>query len=229
MFDMASGAGFSRLTAQNHQLQFIKSDILHILRHLLQNRTHSKSDPMAIKATIFKADLQIADMDRHYYQNHSLTIARHPSETDERMMVRLLAFVRHAGEALSFGKGLSDVDEPDLWQKDLTGAIDLWIEVGQPDEKRILKACGRAAHVVIYSYSSNSSIWWNQIGSRIERARNLTVINLPSTVSLAMAKLAQRNMQLQCTVQDGQIWLTGNGETVQVDLTMMKMPALSAG
>lgn len=177
---------------------------------------------MAIKSTIFKADIQIADMDRHYYQNHALTIARHPSETDERMMVRLLAFVLNAHEALSFGKGLSADDEPDLWQKDLTGAIKLWIEVGQPDDRRILKACGRAGKVVIYSYSSNSSIWWNQINSRIDRAKNLTVFNLASATSLALAKLAQRNMQLQCTIQDGQIWVTGNDETVQVDLTLMK-------
>ena len=179
---------------------------------------------MALKATIFKAELQIADMDRHYYQEHTLTIARHPSETDERMMIRLLAFARHADPALNFGKGLSDVDEPDLWKKDLTGAIDLWIEAGQPDEKRILKACGRAAQVVVYSYSSNSNIWWSQISSRVERARNLTVINLPSAISLSLAKLAQRSMQLQCTIQDGQIWLTGNGDTVELDLTILKAP-----
>lgn len=172
---------------------------------------------MALKATIFKAELQIADMDRHYYQDHALTIARHPSETDERMMVRLLAFARHADQALNFGKGLSDIDEPDLWKKDLTGAIDLWIEVGQPDEKRLLKACGRAAHVIVYSYSSNSGIWWSQISAKLERAKNLTVINLPVANSLALAKLAQRNMQLQCTIQDGQIWLTSEGETVQID------------
>jgi uncharacterized protein YaeQ len=177
---------------------------------------------MALKSTIFKADVQIADMDRHYYQNHILTIARHPSETDERMMVRLLAFVLNAHEALTFGKGLSADDEPDLWQKDLTGAIELWIEVGQPDERRILKACGRAEKVIIYSYSSNSSIWWGQIGSRIERAKNLTVFNLPSATSLALAQLAQRSMQLQCTIQDGQIWITGNDETVQIELTMVK-------
>lgn len=177
---------------------------------------------MALKATIYKADIQIADMDRHYYQDHALTIARHPSETDERMMVRVLAYVLNASEALSFGKGLSAEDEPDLWQKDLTGAIELWIEVGQPDEKRILKACGRSEKVIVYSYSSNSSIWWNQISSRIERAKNLTVINLPASVSLTLAKLAQRNMQLQCTIQDGQTWITANGETVQIDLTTVK-------
>lgn len=180
---------------------------------------------MALKATIFKAELQIADMDRQYYHDHALTIARHPSETDERMMVRLLAFACHADPALNFGKGLSDVDEPDLWKKDLTGAIELWIEVGQPDEKRLLKACGRAAQVVVFSYSSNSSIWWSQINSRLERAKNLTVLNLASTISQALARLAQRNMQLQCTIQDGQLWLTGDSDTVQIDLTTMKAAA----
>ena len=114
---------------------------------------------MALKATIFKADLQIADMDRNYYQDHALTLARHPSETDERMMVRLLAFAIHADEALTFTKGLFDTEEPDLWQKDLTGAIQLWIEVGQPDEKRILKACGRSEQVIVYSYGATSHIW----------------------------------------------------------------------
>lgn len=177
---------------------------------------------MALKATIFKADIQIADMDRHYYQDHILTIARHPSETDERMMVRLLAFARHAHEALVFGKGLSDSEEPDIWQKDLTGAIDLWIDVGQPDDRRILKACGRSAQVKIYSYSSNSAIWWNQTGSRVDRAKNLEVINLSAATSQAMSRLAQRNMQLQYTMQDGEIWVNGNGETLQIDLTVLK-------
>ena len=177
---------------------------------------------MAIKATIYKAEVQIADMDRHYYDTHALTLARHPSETDERMMMRVLAFVRHASASLTFGKGISADDEPDLWQMDLTGAIELWVEVGQPDEKRILKACGRAAQVVIYTYSSNSTIWWNQIGSRIDRAKNLTVINIASPTSLALAKLAERNMQLQCTAQDGQVWITANDETVEVSFTVLK-------
>jgi uncharacterized protein YaeQ len=180
---------------------------------------------MALKATIFKADIQVADMDRHYYGTHLLTIARHPSETDERMMVRVLAFALHAHEALTFGKGLSADDEPDLWQKDLTGAIDLWIDVGQPEERRILKACGRAERVVVYSYSSNSAIWWDQMGSRLERAKNLMVMNLPSATGQALAQLAQRTMQLQCTIQDGQIWLTGGDQTVQIDLAPLKRNA----
>ena len=177
---------------------------------------------MALKATIFKADLQIADMDRNYYETHTLTIAQHPSETEERMMMRVLAFAIHAHEYLSFGKGLSADDEPDLWQKDLTGAIDLWIEVGQPDDKRILKACGRSSRVVVYSYSSNSNIWWGQTGSRIERAKNLTVIQVPPATSQALAAFAARSMQLQSTIQDGQIWLNCNDVTVQVDLTVLQ-------
>lgn len=177
---------------------------------------------MALKSTIFKADLQISDMDRHYYQQHALTIARHPSETDERMMIRVLAFALNASEALAFGKGLSDTDEPDLWQKDLTGAIEVWVEVGQPDDRAILKACGRADKVLVYSYSSTSHIWWGQTGSRVDRAKNLKVINIPAEASQALAALAQRTMQLQCTIQDGQIWLTDSVNTVLIDREPVK-------
>ena len=177
---------------------------------------------MALKSTIFKADLQISDMDRHYYQQHALTIARHPSETDERMMIRVLAFALNASEALAFGKGLSDTDEPDLWQKDLTGAVELWIEVGQPDDRAILQACGRAERVIVYSYSSVSNIWWNQTGSRVERAKNLKVVNIAAEASQALAALAQRTMQLQCTIQDGQVWLGANENMVLIEPQTIK-------
>lgn len=180
---------------------------------------------MALKSTIYKAELQLSDMDRHYYAAHSLTIARHPSETDERMMVRLLAFGLNADDNLIFAKGLSDVEEPDLWLKDYTGAIQTWIEVGQPDERRLLKACGRAEQVIVYSYASNSAIWWQGLGSRLDRAKNLTIWNLPADTSQALAKMAKRSMQLQCTIQDGQLWLTDltdEAETVQVDLISLK-------
>ena len=118
---------------------------------------------MATKSTVFKADLQITDLDRGYYQGHSLTLARHPSETDERLMVRLLVFARHAHERLGFSRGLSTPDEPALWQKSLSGEIETWIELGQPDEKRIRKASGQAQQVYIYTYSGNSAdLWWEQ-------------------------------------------------------------------
>ena len=146
---------------------------------------------MALKATIFKAQLGIADMDRPYYGDHAVTVARHPSETDERMLVRLIAFALHADDALAFGKGLSVDDEPDLWRRDLTGAIELWIDVGLPDEKRIRKACGRAAEVYVYSYGARGAdLWWTQNAGALERLRNLTVIGLRYESSAALAQLA---------------------------------------
>jgi len=159
---------------------------------------------MALRATIYKADLHVADSDRHYYGSHALTVARHPSETDERMMVRLLAYALHAQEGLAFTKGLSDTDEPDLWLKDLTGAIDLWIEVGQPEERRILKACGRARQVVVYCYGGHAStIWWEGVRGKLARARNLRVVNLPVEQSRELSQLAERTMDLHVNVQDG--------------------------
>jgi len=173
---------------------------------------------MALKATIFKAEIQVSDMDRNYYQDHSLTIARHPSETDERMMVRLLAFALHANETLTFTKGLSTDDEPDLWQKSLSNEIELWIDLGQPDEKRIRKACGRARQVVIYCYDDRSApVWWQQIRSNLERFSNLIVIKLPASISDSMASMATRNMQLQFTIQDGHIWMSDDTTSLEIN------------
>ena len=133
---------------------------------------------MAPKATIYKAELQVSDMDRQYYATHALTLAQHPSETVERLLVRLLAFALHADERLEFGRGVSTDDEPDLWRKSLTGEIEQWIELGQPDEQHIRKACGRARQVVVISYSGRSSdVWWDKIAAGLARSKNLTVID----------------------------------------------------
>ncbi len=172
---------------------------------------------MAIKSTIFKAALQITDMDRHYYRDHQLTIARHPSENDERMMVRLLAFALHAGPALQLCRGISDEDEPDLWQKSLNGDIELWIDLGQPDEKRIRKACGRAAKVVIYTYQPRSAdVWWKQQADRLKRFDKLEVRALDETGVAQLGRLAQRSMQLQCTIQDGHILMTNGVDSAEI-------------
>jgi uncharacterized protein YaeQ len=178
---------------------------------------------MAIKATIFKANLQIADMERHYYQNHALILARHPSETDERMMVRLLAFALHAHEYLEFGQGMTNDDEADLWRKDLTGSIEQWIDVGIPDEKLIRKACGRANQVVVYCYGGRvADMWFAQNSAQFERQKNLSIINLPLSSTQALAKLAQRTMNLQCTIQDEQVWLSDGNASVEVERVTLK-------
>ena len=181
---------------------------------------------MALKATICKASLQVADMDRNYYAEHALTVARHPSETDERMMVRVLAFALNAHEHLEFGKGLSDTDEPDLWQKDLTGAIEHWIEVGQPDDKRLLRACGRADRVTVYAYGNRADLWWKPLAGKLERAKNLAVWRIPASAIQALEPLAGRNMQLQCTVQEGQLYFSNAAETVQIELASLKQSSL---
>ncbi len=178
---------------------------------------------MAPKSTIYKAELQVADMDRNYYGSHALTLALHPSETLERMMVRLLAFGLHAEESLCFGNGLSADDEPDLWKKDLTGAIALWIDVGLPEEKLVKKACSRAEAVYVYAYGRTSELWWKQ--QKLDRLENLSVLSIPHLSSQALAKLASRSMKLDCTVQEGQIWLGNGSESVQLELSKLKMQA----
>lgn len=178
---------------------------------------------MALRATIFKAELNIADSDRHYYASHTLTLARHPSETDERMMVRLLAFALNGHEDLSFTKGLSEVDEPDLWLKDLTGAIDLWIDVGQPDERRILKACGRANQVVIYCYGGHASkIWWDGIRPKLDRVKNLKVICLPSDQTKNLATFAERTMTIHVNIQDAEIFVSNHAGQLMIQQEVLR-------
>ena len=178
---------------------------------------------MALKATIFKAELIIADMERNYYHDHVLTIARHPSETDERMMVRVLAFAMNADEALGFGKGLSSEEEPDLWRKDLTGAILQWIDVGLPDERSLRKACGRAEKVCVYTYGGRvADLWWQQGSEKLKRLDNLAVVDLSPESTRALAGLARRNMRLDCTIQDGQIWIADDEQRVLVEAVQTK-------
>jgi uncharacterized protein YaeQ len=178
---------------------------------------------MALTATIFKAHLQISDLDRPYYGDHQLTLARHPSETEERMMVRLLAFALHADENLNFTKGLCVDEEPDLWLKSLTGEIELWIDVGLPDERRVRKACNRAAQVCLYLYGGRAAAqWWQRNADKLQRFSNLRVIELPEEQSKGLASLVQRSMALQCTIQDGEIWLSCGDRSLSISLLVRK-------
>ncbi|WP_058836140.1 YaeQ family protein [Luteimonas abyssi] len=163
---------------------------------------------MAPNATIYKAELQISDMDRAYYATHNLTLAQHPSETPERLMARLIAFVLFADERLEFGRGLSTEDEPDLWRRDYTGDIEEWIDLGQPADARIRKACGRARHVGVVTYSGGSAaIWWDKQASALKRLKNLTVIDLDPAALDAATALLERSMRLTVIVQDGELQL----------------------
>jgi len=161
---------------------------------------------MALRATIYKAELSVADIDRGRYGNYPLTIAKHPSETEERMMIRILAFVLRADEALAFGRGLSTDDDPDLLRTDLTGAIDTWIDVGWPDERRLRRACSRAREVLVVTYGgAKAEAWWRQVGPALARCDNLEVLEVPADAAGGLAALARRAMQLHCSIQERQV------------------------
>lgn len=174
---------------------------------------------MALTATIYKVTLSVADMNRSYFHDHALTIARHPSETDERVAVRLLAFALHAHERLEFGKGLSADDEPALWLKTLTGEIQLWIDVGQPEEKRLRKACGRADQVIVYNYGGRSAdLWWQQNQEALADRRNISIYAMPAAVTSAVAEMMQRTMTLHVTAQDDTIWINDGKHSIEMAL-----------
>ena len=179
---------------------------------------------MALKSTIFKASLALSDIDRNLYSDFQLTLARHPSETDERLMVRILAFALHADDRLSFGKGISNDDEAALWLKNYSNETELWIEVGMPTEDRLRKACSQAQQVICYSYGleRNVDIWWKKIADRLERFEHLQVKQLPAAATQALAGMAQPGMNLQCTINEGNIWLSDPANNIAIHTISLK-------
>lgn len=181
---------------------------------------------MALKATVFKAEIQISDLDRDHYRDYDLTLARHPSETDERMMLRLLAFALNADPALSFTKGLCVDDEPELWRKDLTGRIEQWIDLGQPDPRRLRRACGRADQVILYNYGGRSAdLWWRNHREALSGLENLAVYAVPAQAGKTLAGLAERKMRLQCTIQDTHVWVGTAESSLEIELDLRKPAA----
>jgi len=169
---------------------------------------------MAQSATIHKVSLNVADMQRHYYHQHELVMAMHPSENDLRFIVRAIAFALNADEQLVFTKGLATDDEPELWQKSLSEQIELWVDFGQVDEKRIRKACGRANKVIIYTYQSRKAdVWWEKNKQTLERHNNLTVYHISAEDA---ESLVSRNMQLQCNIDEGSVSLSNDERHVEV-------------
>ena len=181
---------------------------------------------MAQKATIYKVELSVSDMDRHYYETHKLTVAKHPSETDERLMVRLVAFALNAHEHLEMTKGLSTDDEPDIWQKSLSGELDVWVALGLPSEKVMRQSCAKAAKVLVYPYGGRTAeIWWEKIKNATSRFDNLQVINFSEADTTALANLASRAMKLQVNIQDGDVMVSAVDSIVYLTPTTWKSPA----
>jgi len=172
---------------------------------------------MAQKATIYKAELSVSDMDRHYYETHNLTIAKHPSETDDRLMLRLIAFALNANEQLEFAKGISTDDEPDIWQKSLSGELELWVTLGLPSEKIVRQSCGKADEVIIYCYGGRTAeMWWDKIQNSTTRFDNLQVINLSENDVSELGKQASRSMRMQVNIQDGEVMVSVNDGVIYI-------------
>jgi uncharacterized protein YaeQ len=189
----------------------------------------TRRNPMALKATVVRAELQISDMDRHYYATHPLTLAQHPSETDERLMVRLLAFALFADERLEFGRGLSSDDEPDLWRRDYTGEVERWIELGQPDESRIRKVCGRSREVVVLNYGGRAAdLWWEKNAQALARHDNLLVLDLPAGLVEALVARYARGMRFTVMIQDGEVSLLEADGAETVVQPVVRMGAQAA-
>lgn len=172
---------------------------------------------MAKNATIYKIELSVSDMDRHYYETHKLTVAKHPSETDERLMVRILAFALNAHEHLEMTKGISTDDEPDIWQKSLSGELELWIALGLPSEKIVRQSCGKANDVIVYTYGGRTAdMWWEKIQNSTARFNNLQVMNLSKDDTTALGNLANRTMKLQVNIQDGEVMVSVDESVIYV-------------
>lgn len=181
---------------------------------------------MAQNATIYKIELSVFDINRHYYETHKLTVAKHPSETDERLMVRILAFALNAHEHLEMTKGLSTDDEPDIWQKSLSGEIDVWVALGLPSEKVMRQSCGKAAKVIVYPYGGRvAEMWWDKVNNGTSRFDNLQVINFLEADTSELAKLANRAMKLQVNIQDGDVMVSVDQSVVYVAPDIWKSAA----
>ncbi|MEI6895244.1 MAG: YaeQ family protein [Colwellia sp.] len=177
---------------------------------------------MALKATIYKANIELADMDRNYYDSLQLTVAQHPSETPQRLILRILVYILNAHQDLQFGKGVSDENEAALWQINYSNEIELWIELGQLDTKRLKKACNQAKAVKLYCYGTSVNTWWAQAEQSLKNFSRLTVEQFEPTICEALVKLLSRNMEFQCSIQDGQLWLTSGDETLLVETIKLK-------
>lgn len=178
---------------------------------------------MALKAQVIKAKLQIADMDRHHYQDYELRLAQHPSETDERLMIRLLAFILNASEQLEFSRDLSGEGGAELWSPNMEGGVDLWVIFGTPDEKWIRKASQQAKQVKLYAYGGRSvPVWWQQNSGALQRYKNLEVWQLADDSIKALAEFVNRSVNLQCTVNEGQVWITNGNQNVALEPQCLK-------
>lgn len=176
---------------------------------------------MALKPTIYKAQIELADSDRQCFESLSLTLAKHPSETLERMAVRLLAYCLNCTRGLEFTKGISTADEPDLWVHSDHGEIEHWIEVGQPEEPRLRKACGRTRQVSVYAFAKSAPTWWKLNGAAIAALPHLRVWQLDWAEVEAAANLLDRTVRLNASIVGGIAYLDNGSASTSLEPVLL--------
>ncbi len=176
---------------------------------------------MALKPTIFKFKISLSDLNRNYYDTLNLTVAQHPSETAERMMVRVLAFCLNAQEHLEFTQGLSAIDQPDVWMHSFDGQLALWIDVGEPAVDRIKKATRIAKTVKVYSFNSKSNVWWNQGEDQFNK-HAVAVYQFDWENIRALAALLQRTMDLSITITGDSAYVSAELGECEVDWIVLQ-------
>lgn len=178
---------------------------------------------MALKATIFKVKLSLSNLNLHHYEDYTLTIARHPSENNLRMMARILAYILSAHEGLALTKGISTDTEPDIWKINHDGSIDHWIELGHLDERRIRQACAKAKKVSLYCYQGNhSQQWFSSIENGLSRFDNLDIIYLSFPDDQNIEDFVERGMNISCNIEDDEIWLSTEEHRLCVNFQFLK-------
>lgn len=177
---------------------------------------------MAEKATIYKATITLADMDRNVFGDYNLTVALHPSETVERMMVRILAFCYCAAENLTFTKGLSSMEEPDLWLKHDNGTILQWIEVGQPAPERLKKASGQAQAVRVFSYGRGMDVWWKTNSAAIRALPKVSIHSFAADELQQLCALADKTMKFSVTITETIAYVSSATENLTISLREME-------
>ncbi len=174
---------------------------------------------MAIGASIYKVNVSLSNLETHYYHDFDLTIAKHPSENESRMMYRLLAFLYSAHEDLEFTRGLSSTDEPELWQKDYSGEIIQWIELGLPESKRIKQACGKSQVVKIFTYHKNKSEEWvKKMKGDFQSHKKLPVYHLDVVENGPLEKLVEKSMKLSCIIEEQYMYIGNDQERIGVEI-----------
>jgi uncharacterized protein YaeQ len=168
---------------------------------------------MALTATIYNFDVELADTDRGVYQTLSFKVAQQPSESDEHMMARVLAYCLEYTEGIGFSKGIADPEDPALFVRDLTGALRVWIDIGSPDAARLHKASKAAPRVVVYTHKDPAQLLRALDGERIHRAEALELYALDRELIAALVARRDRRTKLDLTVTQGHLYVTLDGET----------------